>query len=299
MSSGPGSAERALLDATSRAVTPLGARVWLTLAEAWASHTGTTPTGTQANALRRAGKSLARKGMIEVAHAGDVPALFSSPLRQDLRRGTVIVAATRNTLSEIGHDADQGKQADSTEYVGEERRRGRVVLAGMLQAPLKGWNGTWRYRPTREQLGEAGRWASTKLAYGYNDLRSPPKPKRAELHYDTRGFGGDWDGDDDRRAGQDTEAYLAARERVGIRGGPLRTESVCPNPAPSMSPEELPLPPRGQLAAPFTAAELEEIRRGRWRSEHRPVALDTDILVSDDEEWELLTTPTSWEEGDE
>jgi hypothetical protein len=132
----------------------------------------------------------------------------------------------------------------------------------MLEAPLDTWRGQWDYRPTSEQETEAGQWASEKKPYGYNDLRKPLVNKsNGEYHYDTRNTGSDWSSDDERRAGQAPEAYLAARNRVGIRGGPLRTQSVMRlAPAEGKTQKELDdegqIPSRGERARPFTNEEL-------------------------------------------
>jgi hypothetical protein len=168
----------------------------------------------------------------------------------------------------------------------------------MTGPPLTGWGDGWTYRPTREQLGEAGRFSRTKQPYGYNDLRRAPTDRQGSkasvqaLHYDTRATGADWHDNDDRRGGNEPEAFMAAADRVGIRGGSLRTEHSLSKgklPAEGLTPDELDaipgaIPPR---VIAFSRTELEDYRHLRASY----YATDTLEQLGDDNDWEILEEP--------
>lgn len=203
MSRGFGRAERAILTATSSAITPLGGRRWLTLAEA--------APEIDANSRRRAAHRLAERHEIELSEAWSTRH-ETTPLRQDQRHGTLLVAPTRDALIAARQRSDRQFSRIAAEYLGRDARETAEPGIPLLLS--------------RGALEEAGRWASDRESAPWSLRHGFAPTKVPELHADIRDRGDDWGREDGSRHTAGVEGYAAAYRKALSRGGHLRTAST-------------------------------------------------------------------------
>src|SRR5665213_900640 len=124
MSHGLGRIQYAIYEScASRYVVLSDSLRWQSIPEALTRQWGRKPTDYEIKAARRGAHQLADRDMIRLRHAHDPNQWGSTPLRQDLRRKTVIVAPAYATLNarRDGHTLDFAQIAMA--YIEADARR--------------------------------------------------------------------------------------------------------------------------------------------------------------------------------